>query len=76
MSRIACPKCFGELAIASPPRQNYEMICRCKQCSRLIIIEGVTVIKKSPPPKAPQDRLPPATIWLNTRLPPVISYAA
>ena len=81
MSRIGCPVCSGELSIASPPTQDHEMICRCVRCQRLILIEDTVVLSgtEAPPPPLPQDRTihtEPGPIRLNTRLPPVLSYAA
>ena len=74
--RIGCPVCFGELSVASPRQQNREMICRCKNCRRLILIEEATIVTQpehTRPPRPITVQMPTA-VMLHTYLPPEIQH--
>ena len=40
---IKCSKCLGDLQIALPPQANREMIYRCKNCGRLLLIDDTSM---------------------------------
>jgi hypothetical protein len=70
--RIGCPVCFGELALVSPWQEDREMICRCKSCSRMIIIEEATIVtqlEQTKSPRAATAQMPTTVMSMHTYLP-------